>query len=336
MHQMIPDFILKDVLELTEDLLVVKALRRTLAVSKQLRKRKAKAFIDHPADKFREVYDMQGKEDPLPGKLLISEGDDLSEDGVDEVAKYAFENAGVAYDYYLNKHGRYSLDGHGMKIISSVHYGPEHGQGIDNAFWNGKQIVYGDGTVFLPLARSLVVAGHEFTHALTNLQYVWQSGGINEHISDVHGINISHFAYNMPIDKGSFLIGEDIVTDKFPGRALRDMGPDKAYTSDRQVKHTKDLNKLFFDPVFWQDNMGVHLISGIPNYAYYKVCHKMFDAGIEEFSFGKPATIWYKAAMACGSMETFKSFKKLTMQAAEEFGDKTVAIVEQSWQEVGV
>lgn len=335
MHQMIPDFILKDVLELTEDLLVVKALRRTLEVSKQLRKRKAKAFIDHPAEKYREVYDMEGKEDPLPGTKVLSE-DAPPEEHSDEVATYAFENAGVAYDYYLSKHGRYSLDGHGMKIISSIHYGPKHGQGIDNAFWNGRQIVYGDGTVFQPLAKSLVVAGHEFTHALTSLKYVWQSGGINEHISDVHGINISHYAYNKTIKDGSFLIGEDIVTDKFPGRALRDMGPDKAYSSDRQVKHTKDLNKLFLDPVFWQDNMGVHLISGIPNYAYFKLCHKLYDRGIEEFTFGIPAKVWYKAALACGSLETFASFKKITMQAAEDFGPNVVSAIEESWQEVGV
>ncbi len=78
----------------------------------------------------------------------------------------------------------------------SVHYQ----QGYDNAFWNGEQMVYGDGDEDLPVEERLFnrftvaldVIGHELTHGVTQfeaqLAYYEQSGALNESFSDVFGI----------------------------------------------------------------------------------------------------------------------------------------------------
>src|SRR5690606_15217132 len=79
----------------------------------------------------------------------------------------AHYNAGIAYDYFYNRHGRNSINGQGGDIISFVNVSDDAGQGLDNAYWNGQAIFYGNGkTYFYPLARSLDVAGHEMTHGV--------------------------------------------------------------------------------------------------------------------------------------------------------------------------
>ena len=66
-----------------------------------------------------------------------------------------------------------------------------YGQNYDNAFWDGTQLVFGDGdgTVFERFTRPVDVLGHEFTHAVTEhtagLVYEGQSGALNESMSDV-------------------------------------------------------------------------------------------------------------------------------------------------------
>lgn len=77
----------------------------------------------------------------------------------------AHYNAGKVYDYYKNIHNRNSFDGKGKTIRSGVNYGVN----VNNAFWNGQQMVYGDGDgrIFSPLSGSLDVVAHELTHAVT-------------------------------------------------------------------------------------------------------------------------------------------------------------------------
>lgn len=81
--------------------------------------------------------------------------------------------------YYLETLNRNSIDDKGAVISSTVHYG----NNVQNAYFTGDQMVYGDGMV------SLDVAGHELTHGITyntaNLEYRWQSGALNESFSDI-------------------------------------------------------------------------------------------------------------------------------------------------------
>ena len=175
----------------------------------------------------------------------------------------AHANAGVAFDYYANKFKRNSLDGKGGNMISVVNVRDEDGTEMDNAFWNGEVMAYGNGaTDFTPLAGALDVAGHEMTHGVientARLEYNTQSGAINESLADVFGVLI---------ERKNWTLGETVAKrSAFPSGALRDMAnPNQGGTNDpgyqpktmAQYVNTK------------QDNGGVHINSGIPNYAFY-------------------------------------------------------------------
>lgn len=329
----IPDFILKDVAKQSRDPLLQRAIRRTLDLSKELRKRKASPLFDHPATKAREVYDMDHATDPLPGRLVRSEGQDALED---KVANWAFDNAGLVYDYYMEVHGRDSLDNHGMKIVSSVHYD----QGYDNAYWNGSQIVYGDGTLFYPLCRDLNVSGHEFSHAITPLEYILEPGALNEHLADVFGLLVKQHYLGHTVSQASWLVGEDIVTDKFPGKAIRTFKNETAYRNDPQPKHRKDQK---FGMTELSDNGGVHIWSGIPNRAFREYCVLMEANGVQQYAYETPADIWYDVmTQKVQRFTTFPQFRDMTIQVAKERmaaglnGAASVTLLEKAWSTVGL
>ena len=74
-------------------------------------------------------------------------------------------------------------------MVATVHYEQDY----DNAFWDGTQLVFGDGDgeVFDRFTKPVDVLGHELTHAVTQytagLTYQGQSGALNESVSDVFG-----------------------------------------------------------------------------------------------------------------------------------------------------
>ena len=77
----------------------------------------------------------------LPGNLVCSETSPGS-CAADSDAFDAFWYAVDTYDFYAGAHGRDSINAAGMRIVQSVHYGFQYA----NAFWNGTQMVYGDGS----------------------------------------------------------------------------------------------------------------------------------------------------------------------------------------------
>ncbi len=128
----------------------------------------------------------------LPGRIVRQEGaPPINDPAADE----AYDGAGATFDLYWDVYQRNSIDGNGMRLDSTVHYQRNY----DNAFWNGQQMVYGDGDEDLPEAQRLFnrftiamdVIGHELTHGVTqntgNLTYQNQSGALNESLSDVFG-----------------------------------------------------------------------------------------------------------------------------------------------------
>jgi Zn-dependent metalloprotease len=176
-------------------------------------------------------------------------------------------NADSCYRYFSQVHSRNSLDGKGNTIISVINV-TMSGQQMDNAYWNGKFMAYGNGDfIFKPLAGSLDVAAHEMTHGViqhsANLNYKGQSGAINESMADIFGCMV---------DRDDWHIGEDIMAPSsapyYPSGYLRDLSdPHNGGTSSGdycwQPKH---MNEFVFTA---QDNGGVHINSGIPNHAYY-------------------------------------------------------------------
>ncbi len=161
--------------------------------------------------------------------------------------------AEMTYDYYLNKHNRNSIDGNGFKLKSYVHYDLNYG----NAFWNGNEMTYGDGTSGVSPFTTLDVVGHEITHGLTSntagLIYSNESGALNESFSDIFGVSIEWFAKP---SQANWLIGDE------RGSIIRNMGdPNSVGDPDTY----KGANWVFGT----SDNGGVHTNSNVQNYWFY-------------------------------------------------------------------
>ena len=212
------------------------------------------------------VYDAQN-DLSLPGKLVRGEKEKKSKDAsVDG----AYDGSGKTYDFYLKVFTRNSIDGQGMRLDSTVHYR----RNFNNAFWNGQQMVYGDGDgeIFNRFTKSLDVIGHELTHGVTQftagLVYQDQPGALNEHMSNVFGSLVKQRAKKQTAKQADWLIGEGLFTNKINGVALRSMkAPGTGYNDpligkDPQPDHMSKYVKTA------KDNGGVHINSGIPNKAF--------------------------------------------------------------------
>ena len=96
----------------------------------------------------------------LPGTPVPNPGS-----STDGTIKRAFVEASAVADFYQKVFGRNSVDNAGMTLLSSVHYSVKY----NNAFWNGNQMIYGDGdgNIFIDFTNSNDVIGHELTHGVT-------------------------------------------------------------------------------------------------------------------------------------------------------------------------
>lgn len=272
--------------------------------------------------KDRTVYDA-GHRRSLPGEEVRAEGD---KPAADTAVNQAYDNAGKTWDFYQAVLGRNSIDGRGLEIVSSVHYG----QAYNNAMWNGDQMVYGDGDgkLFLGFVGALDVVGHELTHGVTQytvpggLVYEGLSGALNESISDVFGSVIKQWALGQDVDQADWLIGAGILGGGL-GKALRSMArPGTAWTHDDQPDHMSRV-----DP-----NADVHTNSGVPNRAFY-----LAATALGGHSWDKAARIWYGALPRLTSSADFLEMRSVTAQVAkEEFDARTAGAVEQAWDTVGV
>ena len=204
----------------------------------------------------------------LPGSVVRTAGDPASGDtSVDE----ASDGITATLALYREAFARASYDGKGAEVVLTVHYQ----QNYDNAFWNGTQLVFGDGDghVFGSFTKPVDVLGHEFTHAVTqftaDLTYQGQSGALNESVSDCFGMCVKQRVLGQTAETADWLVGEGIFLAGIHARALRDMAhPGTAYDDptlgkDPQVGDMADYVETS------DDNGGVHTNSGIPNRAFY-------------------------------------------------------------------
>ena len=133
-----------------------------------------------PRYKIRHVYDAH-HEHTLPGTLVVSHHRQRTPD---VEANEAYDWSGLTYDFFDEVFGRKSIDGRGMRLDSTVHYGTR----FENAMWNGRQMIYGDGdgNVFNRFTASVSVIAHELMHGITQhaaaLGYEGQTGALNEHL----------------------------------------------------------------------------------------------------------------------------------------------------------
>lgn len=197
----------------------------------------------------------------------------------------AHYNSSITYDYYLNTHGRNSINGEGGTIFSVVNVSDEGGQSLANAFWNGQAMFYGNGgNIFYPLAGGLDVGAHEMTHGViqntANLEYQNEPGAINESMADISGAMV---------DRSNWQLGETITPDGsqyFPTGAMRDMSnPHNGGSSFNDPSYQPmHVNEKYTGS---NDNGGVHLNSGIINYAYFLLA--------EDISKNKAEKLFYRA-----------------------------------------
>lgn len=245
------------------------------------------------------------------------------------------------WDYFKNAHGRNGIWNTGQGSPSRVHYG----NGYVNAFWDGKQMTYGDGdgTSYGPLV-SLDVAGHEMSHGVTensaNLTYSKESGGLNESTSDIFGTMVE-FSANNASDPGDYLIGEEFDLKK--GLGFRRM--------DNPSSDGSSVN-------CWSSsvaNLDVHYSSGVGNHFFYllaegsgaktiggKAHNSTTCDGSTVTGIGRDAAakIWYRALTVYMTSSTnYSGARAATVKAAGDLfgaGSTQAAAVATTWDAVSV
>ena len=271
----------------------------------------------------------------LPGPIARVEGGAATGDNDIDV-NYAL--LGWTYDCYAGLYARDSFDNAGAKLISSVHYSNNY----VNAFWNGTQMVYGDGDNVnsRSLAISMDVTAHELTHAVTertsNLTYSGESGGLNEAMSDIFG-NVCEWYrdnagnVNGPTSPNNYLVGEEI------------------WLADPALRFMADpvLDGVSLD--FWTSSAGnvdVHYSSGIANLAFYLLAQGgthprgKSPQAVTAIGIRDAGAIFYRAnSTYLVPSSNFADARAATVRAATDlFGaaSQQVAQTNNAWTAVGV
>lgn len=281
----------------------------------------------------RVVHDAGGGT-TLPGAKVRAEGEPATDD---TAVNEAYDGLGATWELWNAAYGRNSLDDKGLGLVATVHYGTNY----DNAFWDGSQMVFGDGdgVVLLGFTRSLDVIGHELAHGVTQytsgLVYQDQAGALNEHVSDVFGILVKQRALGQSADESDWLIGAELLGPDVEGVALRSMKePGTAYDDPRLGKDPQPGHMRDF-VVTDDDNGGVHINSGIPNRAFHLAATALGGNAWE-----RAGAIWY--AVITGDIKadcdfaTFAALTEAAAVAAHGEDSEEARAVRDAWAAVGV
>ena len=270
-----------------------------------------------------------GGQNTLPGSYVTDADNNFSASN-QRIAVSAHTGAVQVFDYYKGTHGRSSYDGSNASITSTVSYDDvPGGAGYNNAFWNGQQMVYGDGDgqTFSPLVELDIVA-HELTHAVTGasagLIYQNESGALNEAVSDIFAVMV---------DRNDYRVGENSYTPGTSGDALRYL--DNPPAGDQPDNYADRY-------VGSQDNGGVHINSGIANKQAYLMIAGGTFRGVTVQGVGRGVTekVWYRALTKYFTQSTnFAGAREGTLQAAADLygaGSSQAKAVADAWAAVGV
>ncbi|HRC45340.1 MAG TPA: M4 family metallopeptidase [Nitrospira sp.] len=292
------------------------------------------AAVPSPSAKcHRLVYDVKhGNFNDLPGTLMREERDPRSDD---PAVNEAYTHSGTTYNFYKKVFQRNSLDDRGMSLISSVHLG----RNLNNAFWTGEQMCYGDGDsrIFIRFTKSLDVVGHELSHGVIshtcNLVYANEPGALNEHFADVFGSLVKQWRRRQSVKSADWMIGNDIMGPATTAKCLRTFKAEKAYENDPllgtdpQPKHLRDKYNGS------SDNGGVHINSGIPNHAFYLVANEIGGKAWE-----RTGRIWYKTLLKLTSTSRFSDMVESSTETASTLygaGSTEHKALVKAWKAVG-
>ncbi|MGI9550106.1 MAG: M4 family metallopeptidase [Aurantibacter sp.] len=295
--------------------------RRNIALNNLLQR----GVLEENGDRY--VYDSENRYAQRVS-LKRKEGEDIASD---IVINEAYDTSGFVRDYFKENFNLNSTDDKGMDVISNVHFGVDY----NNAYWDGDEMTYGDGdgVEFHNFASAIDVVAHELTHGVTqfmaNLEYRSQSGALNEHFSDVFGTIIKQKYLEQNITEADWLIGDSVVTENFPGIAIRSMkAPGTANDFDNQPDHMDDYYSGS------SDNQGVHINSGIPNKAFYLSC---LELGIDEC-----ALIWFETLKVLWRTANFNDMLDKIIETTERLtkedkvGGTAAEAISRSFSSVGL
>lgn len=213
----------------------------------------------------------------------------------------------VAWDYFAKRHGRAGFDGNGKGVHTTVHFGDRYA----GAFFNGKQLVFGDGdgAAWSPPAGALDLVAHEFTHGViahsARLGLEGQSGALHEAIADVFACLI----------EGNWQIGEAVYHPSGRKQPLRDIAD----------PHASSLPATLAE---YDGGGEVHHNSTIGSHAAWAMAQALPAETV-----GK---IWYRALTRyLNAAADFADAADATVAAARDLGVDEAA-VKQAWVNAGV
>lgn len=337
--QFVPPYLLRRLSAAAGDPQAPASGEHTLRVDERLRAKRdvtpgRRPLLAAPSAGKRVIHDA-GNLETLPGAVARTDGAPPTGDlAVDE----AHHSSGLVLDLFQAEFGRASVDGGGSTLSVTVHYGSNY----DNAFWDGSQLVFGDGDgeIFERFTKPMDVMAHEFTHGVTQftaaLTYQGQSGALNESVSDVFASMAKQRELAQTADQADWLIGAGLFLPAINARALRSMiEPGTAY-DDPKLGKDPQVGSMADYVDTTEDNGGVHINSGIPNRAF-----ALAATSIGGFSWERAGQVWY-AALTGGAVDAdtdFRGFADATVESAARLfaDDSTVgAAVRAAWTEVGV
>jgi thermolysin len=271
----------------------------------------------------------------------------------------AHVHSGWTYDYLFKRFGRLGLDNRNLPITNIVHpaafndifvYGDDVLDYLINAFYFGDGVmVYGDGLPaavtfggqsFDPLSGGLDVVAHELTHGVTDytsqLEYLGESGALNEAFSDMLGTSVEFYFQQPGTARGQadYLIAEDVVR---PGGIRSLSNPDLFGQPDHYSRFVRTLS----------DNGGVHANSGIPNHAFYLAIEGgrnrtsgLTVTGVGGANRDQIEKVFYRAFTSMlPANARFTTARAATIQAARDLygaGSAAERAVTEAWTAVGV
>lgn len=286
-----------------------------------------------------EVYDCKHTTDFSRAVLLWDSANNQKTTSL--AAKNVIKGGKASWDFYHDLFGRNSIDNKGLLIKQYVHFDI----GMDNAYWDGRRMVYGDGdgVVFTSFTSDIDVIGHELTHGVTenesNLDYENQAGALNESFSDIFGIMIKQRFNNQDVKKANWLVGEKVMIGaKYALRSLK--APGTAYKNHPELgddpqpatmDHYQNLPNTSYG-----DWGGVHINSGIPNFAFYVAAFNMGG-----YAWEKAGRIWYEVLTDTNlnHASKFEDVKNLSLTHAEKLygiNSPESKAVKQGWLEAKV
>lgn len=209
----------------------------------------------------------------------------------------AHANAATVAVFLREVLGRNNIDNQGGALISSVNcvHGAKNPGEREwfNAFWNSRQMVYGqrlDGSTLRSLAVNLDVVGHEIFHGVTQhtarLEYVGETGALNESYSDIFAVIISNFD-RPDIADWDWELGEGLNGAGAPFRDLSDPGRFNQPAHLNEFRNLPNTNA--------GDWGGVHINSGIHNHAAFNIITARDGQGRFIFTPRELSAIFYVA-----------------------------------------